>query len=206
MSKKQTSRRHRKPDDTPSTAKQLTAAMAALGKYAGDNSDAEHAAEAARLGGMNAYQMSLANALLGIAEIDAMLADGSGVTVEQMHMAHQQALISAGVEDDPGKLLHFLQWRALRVAGPLRVIAQNREVGPLPLAAAHAAEGLQWILGVCAEGQNQGYVSPETPEKMKADLKAAREALTDARGNLDSMLTMLKQAEDLFKEARLENG
>lgn len=198
MSKKRRDRRN-SSEDTPSTVQQLAAAMAALGKYAGENSDTEHSIEAEHLGGMQAYRMSLANALLGIVEIDAMLADGSGVSGEQMDAAHRQALVSAGVEDDPGKLLHFLQWRTLRVAGPLRVIAQNREVGPLPLAAAHAAEGLQRLLGVCADGQNQGYVSPETPGRMKADLKAARESLTNARENLDVMLNILKQAEDLFK-------
>jgi hypothetical protein len=34
---------------------------------------------------------------------------------------------------------------------------------------------------------------------MTADLKAARQALTNALANLDMMLTLLVQAEDLFK-------
>lgn len=51
--------------DRPSSVKQLATAMTALGKYTGDHSDAEHATEAKRLGGMNAYRMLLANALLG---------------------------------------------------------------------------------------------------------------------------------------------
>jgi hypothetical protein len=37
--------------EKPSTVKQLATAMAALGKYTGENTDAEHAAEAKRLGG-----------------------------------------------------------------------------------------------------------------------------------------------------------
>lgn len=41
----------------------------------------------------------------------------------------------------PHKRIRFLRWQALRVAGPLRQIAQNVEAGPIPLAAAHAAEG-----------------------------------------------------------------
>lgn len=182
-------------EDPPSTVKQLAAAMMALGKYSGENSDAEHAAEAKRLGGMDAYRMRLANALLGIVEIDAMFADGAGVSAEQMGAAHRQALISAGAEDDPGKLLQFLRWRTLRVGGPLREIAQNEEVGPLPLAAAHAAEGLQLILGVCAAGQN---LLAADPAALTADLKAAREALTNGVANIDIMLQLLAQVEDLL--------
>jgi hypothetical protein len=109
-------------EEKPSTVRQLAAAMAALGQYTGENTDAEHKAEAARLGGMKAYQMRLANALLGIAEVDAMRADSSSVSAEHINVAHRQALISAGVEDDPGKLLNFLRWRTLRVEGPLETI------------------------------------------------------------------------------------
>jgi hypothetical protein len=101
-------------NDKPFTVKQLAAAMIALGHYEGKNTDAEHEAEAKRLGGMKAYQMRLANALLGLAETDAMIADSQGVLAEQMDAAHRQALTSAGVEDDPGKLLNFLRWRTLR--------------------------------------------------------------------------------------------
>jgi len=125
-------RRNGRREDTPSTVKQLAAAMIALGKYTGENSDAEHTAEAKRLGGREAYRILLANALLGIMEIDAMFADSAGVSAEQMQAAHQQALKSAGVEEDPCKLLHFLRWRTLRVEGPLREIAQNTEEHSLP--------------------------------------------------------------------------
>lgn len=69
-------------EDTPSTVKQLAAAMIALGKYTGENSDAEHTAEAKRLGGREPYRILLANALLGIAEIDAMFADSAGVSAD----------------------------------------------------------------------------------------------------------------------------
>lgn len=146
--------KHRDQSDEPSTIEQIVAAMVALGKYSGQNTDQEHTKEAKRLGGTNAYQARLTNALLGIVEVDAMLADGSGLSEGQMQAAHRQSLQSAGVEDQPGKLLNFLRWRALRVAGPLREMAQNEEAGPLPLAAAHAIEGLQMLLGVCASGQD----------------------------------------------------
>ncbi|GCE32141.1 hypothetical protein KDA_76250 [Dictyobacter alpinus] len=182
-------------DDKPSTVKQLTAAMIALGKYTGENSDAERTAEAKRLGGMEAYRLLLANALLGIVETDAMFADSADVSAEQMQAAHWQALKAAGAEEDPGKLLHFLRWRTLRVEGPLREIAQNTEAGPLPLAAAHAAEGLQLLLGICAAGQNLEVASPA---EMTTNLKGAREALTNAAANIDVMLNLLAQAEDLF--------
>jgi hypothetical protein len=182
-------------EDKPFTARQLADAMAALGKYTGENTDAEHTAETARLGGMKTYRMHLSNALLGIVEVDAMLADSSGVSVEQMEMAYRQALISAGVEGHSGKLLNFLRWRTLRVEGPLREIAQNEEVGPLPQAAAHASEGLQLLLGVCAAGQNPEQVEPG---EMITDLKAARLALTNAVANIDIMLRLLAQANDLF--------
>ena len=182
-------------EDNPSTVKQLVAAMIALGKYTGENSDAEHTAEAKRVGGMDAYRMLLANALLGMVETDAMFADGSGASNELMQAAHQQALKSAGAEGDPGKLLPFLRWRTLRVASPLREIAQNRDVGPLPLASAHAAEGLQLLLGVCAAGQN---LMAADPAAMTADLKAAREALTNAVANIDIMVQLLERFEDLL--------
>ncbi len=188
-------KRMKKSDEQPSTVTQLTAAMAALGQYTGENSAEEHSAEAKRLGGMKVYQMFLANALMGLVEGDVLLADSTGVTAEQMQAAHRQALIAAGVADDLGKLLHFLRWRALRVESPLREIAQHTDVGPLPLAAAHVAEALQQILGVCAAGQNLETASPSA---MTANLKAAREALTNGLANLDSMLELLAQAEDFF--------
>jgi hypothetical protein len=60
-------------DDAPATAMQLAAALTALGRYSGGNSAAEHAAEAARVGGHDYYP-----ALLGIVEVEAMLADCAG--------------------------------------------------------------------------------------------------------------------------------
>ena len=66
--------------DTPSTIAQLASAMAALGMYAGENSDAKHRAEAKRLGGAAYYRMLLVNALLGMVETEAMLAEQGLVT------------------------------------------------------------------------------------------------------------------------------
>ena len=62
-------------EHTPASVKQVAAAMAALGAYTGDNTPAEHAAEAARLGGADAYRVRLVNALLGVVPAQAVLAD-----------------------------------------------------------------------------------------------------------------------------------
>jgi len=66
----------------PSSVTQLAAAMAALGLYSGANTPAEHAAEARRLGGENAYRVRLANALLGAAQTEAILADTLPISPE----------------------------------------------------------------------------------------------------------------------------
>ncbi len=123
----------------PATIQQLVNAMVALGLWEGQNTAAEHREEAARLGGRDAYRLSLCNALLGGVQAQAVLADGAGgVSAEQRDAAWREQLRSAGVADDPGALMGFLRWQALRFAGPLREIAAREEAGPIPLAAAHA--------------------------------------------------------------------
>ncbi|MER5624286.1 DUF6245 family protein [Streptosporangium sp. NPDC002544] len=112
-----------------------------------------HASEAARLGGPEPYRMQLANALLGAVQVEAMLAESAVTGTEDLAAAHREQLVTAGVADDPDKLVGFLRWQALRVAGPLRLVAQDPATGPIPLAAAHAAEGLQKLLGVVGAGQ-----------------------------------------------------
>jgi hypothetical protein len=77
------------PEEPPATVEQLTAAMQALGRYTGEYSTAEHAAEAKRLRSADAYRALLANALLGLVEVEAMLADGAGLKAEQMQAAHR---------------------------------------------------------------------------------------------------------------------
>ena len=180
--------------EEPLTVIQLAAAMQALGLYDGQNTKEEHQTEAARIGDEAYYHMLLVNALLGAVETEALHTDSVGVTSEQMHTAHQQALKTAGAEDTPEKLLSFLRWRTLRVAGPLRQIAQNEEAGPVPLAAAHAAEALQLLLSACASGQN---IAQANPSQMAAELKSARKSLTNSLANLDIMLLLIEQIENL---------
>lgn len=184
----------KKQKDTPSTVIQIATAMQALGLYHGENTKVEHQAEAERLGGEKYYHMRLVNALLGGVETEALHADSSGVSFDQLGVAHDQALQTAGAKDTPEKLLSFLRWRTLRVAGPLRQIAQNKEAGPIPVAAAHAAEALQLMLNVTASGQN---LTEFDPHQMTADLKAAQESLKYSLANLDIMLGLISQVEDL---------
>ncbi len=183
----------------PATIIQLAAAMAALGAYSGENTEAEHAKEAQRLGeGMEYYHLRMANTLLGIVETEAMHSETAGGAAEQLLHAHNQALESAGATRSKEMLLGFLRWRTLRVAGPLRQIAQDTETGPIPLAAAHAAEGLQQLLGITADGQG---IDPDTmsPDAMKENLRSAKASLNNAVANVDIMLGLIDEAEEYLR-------
>ena len=81
----------------PATIEQFANAMVALGLWEGQNTAAEHRDEAARLGGTDAYRLSLCNALLGAVQAQAVLADGAGgVSVEQRDAAWREQLRCAG--------------------------------------------------------------------------------------------------------------
>jgi hypothetical protein len=178
--------------DKPSSVTQVAAAMAALELYHGENTPAEHAAEARRMGGDNAYRVRLVNALLGAAQTEAILAEAVPISLEARAAAYEQQLATAGVAESPTKRFRFLRWQTLRVGGPLREIAQNVEAGPIPLAAAHAAEGLQKLLSVIAYSQN---VTPHDVDRLAGpvtvELRAARESLANAISNVDFLLNLL---------------
>lgn len=182
--------------ERPFTTEQIINAMVALGGYNGQNTEIEHQAEAKRLGGKDIYRIFLANALLGMVETNAMLTDGEGVLQDRMLEAHHQSLVSAGAVDDASKLIGFLRWRTLRVSGKLREMSQNPEFGPLPLASAHAAHGLQNLLGVCEAGQNPLQASPTD---MKRGILEAKESLKLAIANIDIMLKLISQIENMGK-------
>jgi Family of unknown function (DUF6245) len=172
--------------DTPSSVTQLAAALTTLGLYRGANTLAEHADEARRLGGDEAYRVRLANALLGASQTEALLADAIPISLEARVAAYEQQFVTAGVADDPAKKIAFLRWQTLRVSGPLRDLAQNVGTGPIPLAAAHAADGLQQLLGVIGESQNPTLDDAERlAGPVTAELQAAREALANAISNVD---------------------
>ncbi|MFF5210510.1 DUF6245 family protein [Streptosporangium sp. NPDC000396] len=115
--------------DQPASVVQLGEALAALGLYDGAGTVAEHTVEAARLGGDGPYRARLANALLGAVQVEAILAESFAADADDLAAAHHQQLATAGVADDPEKLVGFLRWQALRVAGPLRLIAQDPSTG-----------------------------------------------------------------------------
>ncbi|MDP9868478.1 hypothetical protein J2S55_007744 [Streptosporangium brasiliense] len=139
--------------------------------------------------------MQLANALLGAVQIEAMLTESAATGTEDLAAAHHQQLATAGVADDPEKLVAFLRWQALRVAGPLRLVAQDASTGPIPLAAAHTAEGLQKLLGVIGAGQ---VPDVETVKAHVVEIEAARQCLLDAIGNVDILLQMLNGLSAMF--------
>jgi hypothetical protein len=171
---------------------QLAAATAALGLYGGANTPAEHADEARRLGGENAYRVRLANALLSAAQPEALLADALPISPDARLAAYEQQLKTAGAAEDPAKRIAFLRWQTLRVSGPLREIAQHVQTGPIPLAAAWAADGLQQLLDVIPAGQ---HVTPNDVDRLAGpvtdELRAARQALVNAIGNVDILLNLL---------------
>ena len=188
--------------DEPATPEQLVAALVALGAYSGKGDAAEHAAEAERLGA-DVYRVQLANALLGCAQVEALLCEQLGLKGDKLRAAHRQQLLSGGVMDpgsevpNPEKLAEFLRWQALRVGGPLREIAQDPSTGPVPLAAAHAADGLQRLLGVIAAGQvpDIGKVRDSL-----AEMRTARECFEATIANIDILTSMLGGLEALFDD------
>jgi hypothetical protein len=171
----------------------LVAALKALGSYSGSGEPNELAAETERLG-EDRHRLLLANSLLGAAQMEAILAeplaDGEGAH----HAALDAQMTTAGVLE-PGsdvppveKLGGFLQWQAARVSLPLRLAAQDPSTGPVPLAAAHAAEGLVRMLGIIAAGQGP---SVEAVEASMEELAQARECLLTAVANLDVFAEMI---------------
>lgn len=189
-------KKNKERKETPFTTEQIISAMIALDGYTGKNTEIEHKAEEKRLGGKDIYRIFLSNALLGMVETNAMMADEEGVLQDSMFEVHHQSLVSAGAADDASKLIGFLRWKTLRVSGKLCEMSQNPEFGPLPLAAAHAAHGLQNLLGVCAEGQNPLQASPKD---MKKGILEAKESFNLAIANIDIMLKLINQIENMGK-------
>lgn len=180
--------------EAPATVEQVAAAMAALGLYSGENTPEEHEAEAARLGGADAYRVRMVNALLGAVQAQAVLADAVPLDEQARDAAWEEHLRSAGAgPDEVAARMELIRWQVLRSATPLRQMAQNRQVGPIPLAAAHAAEALQVLLGVIAASQDAVAAGDVTTlAAQTSQLRTAREALSNALANTDLLLDMLK--------------
>lgn len=108
-------------------------------------------------------------------------------------MGQQLTAAGAGLDEGLVKRVEFIRWQVLRAGTPLRLMAQNREVGPIPLAAAHVATGLHQLLGVIAASQDA--VATADVERLAAQgdqVRNAREALENAINNTDLLLNMLK--------------
>ncbi|MFB7867381.1 DUF6245 family protein [Streptomyces sp. NPDC056069] len=180
--------------ETPATVEQIVAAMGALGRYDGENTVAEHAAEAARLGGPEAYRVRLVNGLLGMVQAEAVMADGGKLDDDARHAAWEEQLSAAGAGlDDPARRVEFLRWQVLRAGTPLTLMARHQQTGPIPLAAAHAVTGLHMLLGVingsqdAVERGDMGALAAQAGQ-----LQAAREALQASVRNTELLLDMLK--------------
>jgi hypothetical protein len=78
-----------------------------------------------------------------------------------------------------------------RRCGALREIAQKVEDGPIPLAAAHAADGFQQ-LSVIADTQNLTPADVERPAgPVSEEVRAARQSVVESIGNVDILLNLL---------------
>ena len=162
--------------------------MVALGLWTGTASDEELAVEVTRFGGESLYAARLANALQGAAQHQVLLAEQAatdgGATPEQIDAARHQASPGDAFENGSA-LAAVLRWQVLRLGLVLRQVNRD-DVGPVWLAAAHAADGLQHLLNVC------GIASPDDPqgETLPEDLTDAMEALANARANVEILTTL----------------
>lgn len=167
--------------------------MVALDMWEGDNTPEQRDQEAARLGGTDAYRLSLCNALLGTVQAKAVLADGtSGVSGEQREAAWREQARAFGAEEDSEVLLSFLRWQALRLALPLREIAAREQAGPIPLAAADAVDALQTLLEVIGAGQS---IATADLDALPVALSAATDSLTAALANVNVLVEMIEGVE-----------
>ncbi|MFB9709387.1 DUF6245 family protein [Streptosporangium sandarakinum] len=137
----------------------------------------------------------MAGALLGAVQIKAMLTKTTATDPDEPMAAHRQRSATAGMADDVEKLAGFLRWQVPRVAGLLKLVGQDPSTGPIPLVAAHTAEGLQKLLGVICGGR---LPDVEVAREHIAEMKAARQCLVGAIGNVDILLGMLSGLTDLI--------
>jgi len=162
--------------------------MVALGLWTGTASDEELAAEVTRFSSESLYAARLANALVGAAQNQVLLAEQAatdeGATPEQIDAARHEAYPADAFERGSA-LAAFLRWQALRLGLVLRQVNQD-DVGPVWLAAAHAADGLQLMLNVCGVARMDDPAYETLPE----DLTAAMEALANARTNIEVLITL----------------
>ncbi|MCG6498486.1 DUF6245 family protein [Kitasatospora sp. A2-31] len=180
-------------DDALMTVGQLASAMAALGLYEGDNTPAEHAEYAAQAGGVDVYRLRLLNALLGSVQREVMLADGVEMADEVQQVVWGDHLESAKAADDTVAQMVFARWQTWRASLPIMGFAEFEETGPLPVAAAHASEALQLLLGSYGALLKAFEADDVQAAAAQAEvLERAGEMLQSAVRNTDRMLEMLR--------------
>jgi len=172
--------------------KQIAAAMAALGAYTGNNTSAEHAAEAARLGGADADPGAPGQRPAGGGAGPGGARRRVPLDEQARDAACEEHLRSAGAgPDEVAARLALIRWQVLRSAAPLRQMARNRRAGPVPLAAAHAAEAPQVLLGVIAASRNAVATGDVTTLAAHTSrLRTAREAMSSAPASTGLLLNI----------------
>lgn len=178
--------------DQPAAVDQLATALQALGHYRGTNTADEHTAAAERLGGEAVYRAYLANALLGAAQFEAILNESVELDNEQRAAVYLQQQQTVGVAGDQTGMLEFLRWQLLRISAPLRENAQAEQAGPVPVAAAQTAEGLDRMLTVSAAGHT--LTEQADIDSVAEQLDTAHQALNSALENIDQLRTLTEQA------------
>ncbi|WP_327675442.1 DUF6245 family protein [Kitasatospora sp. NBC_00458] len=172
----------------PVTVQQIGAALAALGRYEGNNTAAEHADYAAQFSHPDIYRVRLINALLGFVQKEAMLADEVEPDAENPMAALGEQLKSADAWELSPQV-DFIRWQVERASIPLQLIASDRNSGPLPVAAVYAAEAMHILLG--------RFDTPEAAVDLDAlaghvaEVRRARELLRVAIENTDILLNAL---------------
>ncbi|MGJ7909060.1 DUF6245 family protein [Actinopolyspora sp. H202] len=178
--------------DQPAAVEQLATALHALGHYRGTNTADEHAAAAERIGGEAVYRAYLANALLGAAQLEAILNESGEFDAEQRTAVYLQQQQTAGVAGDQTSMLEFLRWQLLRLAAPLRENAQSEQAGPVQVAAAQTTEGLDRLLGVSAASQT--LTDQADIDSVAEQLDTAHQALSSAVENIDQLRALTERA------------
>jgi hypothetical protein len=177
-------------NEQPATIKQLSAAMMALGKYTGKNSDEEHAAQIKHLG-IHFYRLLLVYSLLGIVESETLQAANGDISREQLVAAERQMLTTLGTTS-PSGVMHILSWRVLRIGNMIQGIAEDCKGNPLALAAAQTAEGLQLLLDLVAVWFN--FDIPHADVNTR--LATVRNILNSAIANIDTIQELITPRKD----------
>ena len=69
----------------------------------------------------------MVNALLGVVQAEAVMADAVPLDDDTRHVAWEEQLKAAGAGlDDPVRRVEFIRWQVLRAGTPLRLMARTQ--------------------------------------------------------------------------------